>query len=115
MFIFNDVPAAEKHIMDIKNNKLKRFLVLISKYTEAVITTIAIDCWNVRIISSIENGKKTNMSKKIRMMGYILNSMSIFLFLNKLTLMANKRAIIKGSIENLYKFDKMRCSDWISV
>jgi len=44
MFIFNDIPAAEKHIIDIKKIKQKRFLVLKSKYPERIITTIAIDC-----------------------------------------------------------------------
>jgi hypothetical protein len=47
----------------------------------------------------MDKGRKTGMSEKIRITGYILNSMSIFLFLNTLVLMANKRAVIKGSID----------------
>jgi len=43
MFIVNDIPAAVKHIIDIKNNKLKRSLVLINKYPEMVKTAIAKD------------------------------------------------------------------------
>ena len=99
MFILNDVPAAVKDTMEIKNIKLKKFLFLIIKYPAAIISNTAIDCWNIIIISLMEIGRKTDMNEKIRITEYILNNISFFLFLYVLPIMANKRDIIKGNID----------------
>ena len=59
----------------------------------------------------MENGRKTNINKEVIETRYNIRSKNLILILSRVVVKANKRVIIIGNDDQIYKFDKMRGSD----